>query len=107
MESTVHSEAVLTGFDDQDRIETRSRQHVAGSGARFKTNPGRRLSIRLTVTMSLRNDHQYSDIVLMLPSGQDPRHDVPVHIGQAIAAALELVGQSLMVDAKQMHDRGM
>ena len=32
---------------------------------------------------------------------------MPVNIGQAIAAALELVGEPLMIDAKQMHDRGV
>jgi hypothetical protein len=46
-------------------------------------------------------------IVLMLLSGQNPLHNVPVNIGQAIAAALELVCQSLMIDAQQMHDRGV
>lgn len=32
---------------------------------------------------------------------------MPVNIGQAIAAALELVGQSLMIDTQQVHDRGV
>ena len=39
--------------------------------------------------------------------GQNPLHDVTVNIGQTITAALELVSQSLMIDAEQMHDRGM
>ena len=43
----------------------------------------------------------------MLPSGQDPRHNMSVNIGQAITAALEFVGETLVIDAEQVHDRGL
>ena len=40
-----------------------------------------------------------------LPLRQDLLHHVPVHVGQAEVAALELEGQPLVVDAEQVQHR--
>ena len=32
---------------------------------------------------------------------------MPMDVGQAITAALKLVGQSFVIDAQQVHDRGV
>ena len=42
-----------------------------------------------------------------LRSGQDRLDDLPVHVGQAEVAALEVVGQPGVVDPQQMQDRGV
>ena len=40
-------------------------------------------------------------------SGENPAHQLPLHIRQAVVAALVLVGQPLVVDAEQVQDRGL
>ena len=39
--------------------------------------------------------------------GQQSFHELAMHIRQAVAAALKLVGQSFVIDSQQMHQRGM
>ena len=38
-------------------------------------------------------------------SGENALHDLAVHIGQAVFAALESIGQLRVIDAHEMHDR--
>ena len=42
-----------------------------------------------------------------MTSGEEVVDDVPVDVGQAVAAALELVGQPRMVHPQQVQDRGL
>ena len=40
-------------------------------------------------------------------SGEQFLNDVPVHVGQPEVAALEAVGQPLVVEAQQVQERGV
>ena len=42
-----------------------------------------------------------------LPSRQQLRHHIPMHVGQAEIAALEAVGELGVVEAEQVQDRGV
>ena len=37
--------------------------------------------------------------------GQQFMHDMPMHVGQAVVAALEAIGESFVIGSEQMHDR--
>ena len=40
-------------------------------------------------------------------SGQDVPDDLPMHVGQPVVAALEAIGQLLVVQAQQVEDGGL
>ena len=74
---------------------------VTGGSASGQLRADRRPSVYLCVVF----EHD--------TEGHSPRlrqqllHDVPVHIGEAEVAALEAVGQLLMVEAEQVQNGGM
>ena len=48
-----------------------------------------------------------SKFPLHRPLRQNLLHHLAVHVGQAVVAALEAVGQPLVIEAEQVQDRGL
>ena len=49
----------------------------------------------------------FAPLSAILPSAQDFLHESPMHVGQAVVAALEAVREPRVVEAEQVQQRGV